>query len=110
VIVSGGKALGFAAQALGETTPSLSNGYFYATNGLNLSGITATYGALYKAQPSIATVVDKIAASAARLTVKVWDNTPATGRVVDKSSAFAKLIAHDGAHRRDIRRLRAGQS
>ncbi len=93
MIVSGGKALGFAAQALGETTPSLSNGYFYATNGLNLSGITATYGALYKAQPSIATVVDKIAASAARLTVKVWDNSPATGRVVDKASAFAKLIA-----------------
>jgi len=94
VIVSDGKALGFAAQALGETTPSLSNGYFYATNGLSLSGITATYGALYKAQPSIATVVDKIAASAARLTVKVWDNTPATGRVVDTSSAFARLISN----------------
>ncbi|HCG01102.1 MAG TPA: phage portal protein [Chloroflexi bacterium] len=94
MIVSGGKSLGFAAQALGETTPSLSNGYFYATNGLNLSGITATYGALYKAQPSIATVVDKIAASAARLTVKVWDNTPATGRVVDTASVFAKLVAN----------------
>jgi HK97 family phage portal protein len=94
VIVSDGKALGFAPQALGETTPSLSNGYFYASNSLNLSGVTATYGALYKAQPSIATVVDKIAASAARLTVKVWDNTPVTGRVADTSSAFAKLIAN----------------
>jgi HK97 family phage portal protein len=49
---------------------------------------------LYKAQPSIATVVDKIAASAARLTVKVWDNTPKTGRVVDTGSAFARLIAN----------------
>jgi HK97 family phage portal protein len=94
VIVSAGKSLGFPAQALGETVPSLSNGYFYATNGLNLSGITATYGALYKAQPSVATVVDKIAASAARLTVKVWDNTPTTGRVVDTASAFAKLISN----------------
>jgi len=93
VIVSDGKSLGFPAQALGETTPSLSNGYFYAQTGLNLSGQSATYGALYKCQPSIATVVDKIAASAARLTVKVWDNTPKTGRVVDTSSAFAKLIA-----------------
>jgi HK97 family phage portal protein len=94
VIVSDGKSLGFPAQALGETVPSLSNGYFYAANGMSLSGVTATYGALYKAQPSIATVVDKIAASAARLTVKVWDNTPLTGRVVDRSSAFAKLIAN----------------
>ena len=93
MIVSGGKALGFAPQALGETVPSLSNGYFYSANGMSLSGITATYGALYKAQPSIATVVDKIAASAARLTVKVWDNTPKTGRVVDTDSAFANLIA-----------------
>lgn len=93
MIVSGGKALGFAPQALGETVPSLSNGYFYSANGMSLSGVTATYGALYKAQPSVATVVDKIAASAARLTVKVWDNTPSTGRVADTSSALAKLIA-----------------
>jgi len=93
VIVSDGKALGFAPQALGETTPSLSNGYFYAATGMNLSGLTATYGALYKAQPSVATVVDKIAASAARLTVRVWDNTPATGRVQDTDSALARLIA-----------------
>jgi HK97 family phage portal protein len=94
VIVSNGNALGFPAQALGETTPSLSNGYFYAQNGLMLSNVTATYGALYKAQPSIATLVDKIAASAARLKGKVWDNTPATGRVEDTSSGFSKLMAN----------------
>lgn len=94
MIVSDGRSLGFPAQALGETTPALTNGYFYANTGLNLSGLYATYGALYKAQPSIATVVDKVAASAARLTVKVWDNTPTTGRVVDTESDFAKLIAN----------------
>jgi hypothetical protein len=58
----------------------LSNGYFYASDGLNLSGKFATYAALYRAQPSIATLVDKIANSAARLTLKVWDTTPATAR------------------------------
>lgn len=94
MIISDGRALDFAPQALGETTPSLSNGYYYATQGLNLSGLTASYGALYRAQPSIATVVDKVAASAARLTVKVWDNTPPNGRVLDTSSAFARLIAN----------------
>lgn len=94
MIISDGKALGFAPQALGETVPSLSNGYFYSANGMSLSGITATYGALYKAQPSVATVVDKIAASAARLSVKVWDNTPKTGRVVDTVSPLATLISN----------------
>jgi len=86
VIVSNGTTLDFAPQALGETVPSLSNGYFYAEQGLSLSGKFATYSALYRAQPSIATVVDKVAASAARLTIKVWDNTPKTGKVQDVTS------------------------
>jgi HK97 family phage portal protein len=94
VIVSNGTTLDFAPQALGETVPSLSNGYFYAANGLDLSGKFATYAALYRAQPSIATVVNKIAKSAARLTIKVWDNTPKTGKVQDTTSAYARLIAN----------------
>jgi HK97 family phage portal protein len=93
VIVSNGSALDFAPQALGETTPSLSNGYFYAQTGLSLAGKYATYAALYRAQPAIATLVDKIANAAARLTVKVWDETPATGKVLDTTSDYAKLIA-----------------
>nr|WP_240977440.1 phage portal protein [Planctomonas sp. JC2975] len=47
---------------------------------------------MYRAQPAIATLVDKIANAAARLTVKVWDVT-GDGRVQDTSSAYAKLIA-----------------
>ena len=93
MIVSNGTTLDFAPQALGETVPSLSNGYFYAEQGLSLSGKFATYSALYRAQPSIATVVDKVAASAARLTIKVWDNTPKTGKVQDVTSPYARLIA-----------------
>ena len=94
MIVSGGTTLDFAPQALGETVPSLSNGYFYAEQGLSLSGKFATYSALYRGQPSIATVVDKIANSAARLTIKVWDNTPKTGKVQDTTSPYARLIAN----------------
>jgi len=93
VIVSNGTTLDFAPQALGETIPSLSNGYFYAAQGLDLSGKFATYAALYRAQPSVATLVDKVSAAAARLTVKVWDDTPKTGRVQDKTSPYAKLMA-----------------
>jgi HK97 family phage portal protein len=93
MIVSAGQAVDFAPQALGETVPSLSNGWFYARTGLDLSGRFATYAALYRTQPTVATVVDKISASAARLTLKVWDNSPATGKVEDLTSPFARLIA-----------------
>ena len=93
MIVSNGSVLGFAPQALGETTPTLSNGYFYADTGLFLANKFATYAALYSAQPVVTTLVDKIASSQARLKLKVWDETPKTGRVVDTESDFARLIA-----------------
>lgn len=94
MIVSNGATLNFAPQALAETVPSIANGYFYARDGLELSGKFATYAALYRAQPIVATLVDKIANAAARLTVKVWDITNPNGKVQDKESAYAKLIAN----------------
>lgn len=93
MIISNGSTLDFAPQALGETVPSLSNGYFYAPQGLDLAGKFATYAALYRAQPIVATLVDKVSTAAARLTVKVWDDTPKTGRVQDTTSPFAQLMA-----------------
>ncbi|MEO7018337.1 MAG: phage portal protein [Leifsonia sp.] len=93
MIVSKGSALDFAPQALAETVPFLSNGYFYPEQGLTLSNQFAVYAAIYKKQPSVATLVDKIANSAARLTVKVWDTTDKSGRTQDTSSAFSKLMA-----------------
>src|SRR4051812_48392848 len=93
MILSSGRAVNLAPQSLGETTPTLSNGYFYARDGLTLSGKFATYAALYRAQPSVATLVDKVSNAAARLTLKVWDEQPATGKVEDTTSAYAKLIA-----------------
>ena len=93
MIVSRGQTVDFAPQALGETVPSLANGYFYPNTGLTLSGKFATYAALYRAQPSIATLVDKIANSGARLSLRVWDTTPAAGKVADDSSPYAKLLA-----------------
>jgi HK97 family phage portal protein len=92
MILSDGHPVDFAPQMLGETVPMLANGYFYASDGVDLSGRHATYAALYRAQPSIATLVDKLANSAARLTLKVWDTTPATGKVQDVTSPYARLI------------------
>jgi len=94
MIVSNGQALDFAPQALGEVTPTLSNGFYYAQQGLGLLNRFATYAALYRVQPSIATLIDKVANSAARLTVKAWDVTPTTGKVQDASSPLAKLLAN----------------
>lgn len=94
MILSKGQVLDFAPQALGEITPTLANGYFYSQQGLGLIGHFAVYGALYRTQPSVATLVDKIANAAARLTVKVWDVTPKSGKVQDTTSAFAKLMAN----------------
>jgi len=92
MIVSNGQTVDLAPQVFGETTPTLSNGYFYAKNGLALSGKIATYAALYRAQPSVATLVDKIANSGARLTFRVWDTRPATGKVEETTSPFARLM------------------
>jgi HK97 family phage portal protein len=94
MIISNGSALNFAPQALGEIVPNVANGYFYSAGGLDLLGMHATYGHLYKAQPSISTVVDKIANAAARLTVKLWDTSPETGKVQDKTSPMARLLAN----------------
>jgi HK97 family phage portal protein len=92
MILSDGQVVDLAPQVFGETTPTLSNGYFYAKQGLALSGKIATYAALYRAQPSVATLVDKIANSGARLTFRVWDTTPETGKVEETTTPFARLM------------------
>lgn len=82
----------FPHQALAETTPSLTNGWFYGDEGLDLIGRHLTYGALYRAQPSVATLVNKRANATARLTLNVWDTTPSTGKVIEKGTPLARLI------------------
>jgi HK97 family phage portal protein len=92
MIVTGGAALDFAPQALGESAPIASaTGYFYADQGLSLIGKFALYGELYRRQTWLATVVDKLAVSGARLPINTWDNSPATGKVLDTESSYAKF-------------------
>lgn len=91
MIISGGQPHDFAPQALAEVTPlSSATGYFYAPDGTFVGDHFAAYGALYRAQPWLATVVDKVSNSAARLSFVSWKSTP-TGKVLDDSSGYAKL-------------------
>lgn len=91
MIVSSGAALDFAPQALGESVPmAAATGYYYADQGVPLLNSFALYGQMYRGQPWLATVVDKVANSAARLSFNSWDNSGAQ-KMRDTDSPFAKL-------------------
>lgn len=91
MIVSSGSVLNFAPQALGESVPMASaTGYYYADQGISLLNSFALYGQMYRGQPWLATVVDKVANSAARLSFNSWDNSGAQ-KARDTNSQFAKL-------------------
>jgi HK97 family phage portal protein len=91
VIITNGQGYDFAPQALAERIPvAASTGYFYAEQGIELLNRFALYGEMYRAQPWVAAVVDKVAASGSRLTFNVWDKT-GPKKTLDTTSAFAKL-------------------
>ncbi|MEO8889196.1 MAG: phage portal protein [Jatrophihabitantaceae bacterium] len=92
--ILGTGATPIAPQALAETTPALFNGYFYAGTDLALVGKTMSYGALYRAQPSVHALIDKRANALARLSLNVWDTSPESGKVLDTTSPLARLIAN----------------
>lgn len=92
MIVTNGRALNFAPQALGEIVPQASSiGYFYPDSGIQLLNSFALYGQMYAGQPWVAAVVDKVANAGARLTFNVWDHSAAAGKQLDETSAFARL-------------------
>lgn len=93
MILSNGQVKVLAPQAFGEIAPQFYNSYFVPRTGLDLETTFATYAQLYQKQPWVATVVDKIANLVARLGVHVWDETSPTGKVLDTSSPYAKLMA-----------------
>jgi len=93
VLLSNGQSVSLAPQALGETTSLTTAGYFYSSQGLQLEQQFATYSALYRAQPWVAIVVDKVANSLARLGVQVWDQADPNGNVIDSTGPLARLLA-----------------
>lgn len=91
MILSNGQTLDFAPQALGEVVPIASaTGYFYADQGIPLLNQFALYGQMYRAQPWLATVVDKVSSSGARLSFNSWDLS-GKQKKLDTVSPFAQL-------------------
>ena len=99
MILENGLNQPIAPQAFAETAPLFFNGYFVPHQGVQLETSFQTYAQLYLRQPWVATVVNSIAKSIARLKMNVWDTSPATGNVLipakgPGSSSYAKLMAN----------------
>lgn len=99
MILENGLNQPIAPQAFAETAPLFFNGFFVPHQGLQLETGFATYAQLYLRQPWVATVVNSISKSIARLKMNVWDTTPATGNILkpakgESASAYAKLMAN----------------
>jgi HK97 family phage portal protein len=83
----------FAPTTFGDETPSFGGQqYYYARSGLSLSDSFASYGAVYRSQVWINTLVNKIAYGAARLPLKVYERGPDDSRNDARDSPFAKLL------------------
>jgi HK97 family phage portal protein len=93
VILSNGTQRVLAPQAFAELSPQFYNSYFVPRTGLDLETTFATYAELYRRQPWVNTVVNKISNLIARLGLQVWDMSSPTGKMLDTTGPYAKLIA-----------------
>lgn len=93
MIISDGQPINVPLQALGETVPMLNEGYFYPVDGFALDNSYASFSAMYRAQPWLAAVIDKVSGSGARLGFDVWDMTagPGKARALASDTPFGKL-------------------
>jgi HK97 family phage portal protein len=97
-ILENGLAQPIAPQSFAETSPLSFSGYLVPHQGLQLENRFHTYAQLYMGQPWVATVVNSISKSIARLDMNVWDTSPATGNILkpangDGASGYSKLMA-----------------
>lgn len=93
MILSNGTQRPLAPQAFAELSPQFYNSYFVPRTGIDLETTFATYAELYRRQPWVNTVVNKIANLIARLGLQVWDMSAPTGKKLDTTGPYAKLIA-----------------
>jgi HK97 family phage portal protein len=82
----------FAPTAYGDAAPSFANQYFYSGTGLNLTDAFASYGAVYRSQIWVSTLVNKIAYGTARLPLKVYQRGADDDRSEQRDSPLAKLL------------------
>lgn len=94
MILTNGQMKVLAPQAFAEIAPQFYSSYFVPRTGLDLETSFATYAQLYRQQPWVNTVVNKISNLIARLGLQVWDTSSPMGKTLDTTGPYAKLIAN----------------
>lgn len=90
MLVSNGN---FTPAAYGDNAPSMTGQrYYYTKSGLHLSSAFSTYAAVYRSQPWIAALVNKLAYGTARLPLKVYDRAADDTRSENRGSPYAQLL------------------
>jgi len=92
MILSNGVSRSIALQAFAEIAPQFNESYFAPRTGVQLQTQFVTYGVMYKVQPHVFAVIDKIANLIARLGVTVWNTRPSEGDIRDRNGAYASLM------------------
>lgn len=77
--------------ALADAYPSVANANYYPTTSLALTDYWASYGSIYKTQPWIAALVNKLAFGTSRLPLKVYQRQD-VGRIEARDTPFARLL------------------
>lgn len=91
MFLSNGTPIKVPVGTLADTTPIFADANYYPRSSLELTGMWAAYGAIYKSQNWVATVVDKLAGATARLSLDLWESSdPDAG--LDTSSALYELL------------------
>ncbi len=79
--------------ALGDSLPSGPGQMYYPSDGIDLTNLHAAYAALYKAQPWVYTLVQKIALGTSRLPLKLYRRDTDGSRLDEHGTAYAELLA-----------------
>lgn len=90
MLISNGQVI--PLQALSETVPMVAASYWYPNEGLQLVDRWATYSCLYRTQPVLSGVIDKVSDLVARLPLRVMDTSTPDAATIDTVSPYAKLL------------------
>jgi HK97 family phage portal protein len=82
----------FAPSSYGDTTPIAGDQFYYGKSGIALTNAFSSYGAVYRSQLWISTLVNKIAYGTARLPLKVYLRAGDDSRSEQRDSPFAALM------------------
>jgi HK97 family phage portal protein len=92
LILSDGSAVSLQVDTLADRTPIFSDASYYAASAVSLAGVWAAYGALYKNQLWVNTVVRKLAFATARIPLDIKRHGEGTSQMPEPGP-LADLLA-----------------